>query len=134
MNVQLYVTSHETVASQTNGAQAENDSGKKQTTSINYVAKGEGLNDENGFGNGERQWLLGETTPETTKHVADLRNEKMKVEKVIREAVETVGKYQRVLVAACGPQSLMDAVRDSADRYRKDAGYMMDVHCESFGG
>lgn len=59
---------------------------------------------------------------------------KMNARTVILEAMQGVGNNQRVLFAACGPKALMDAVRDSADIYRIEHGYRIDVHCEDFGG
>ncbi|KAK7754280.1 hypothetical protein SLS62_003859 [Diatrype stigma] len=67
------------------------------------------------------------------EQAANIKFGKMDARTVILEAMQGVGKDQRVLFAACGPKALMDAVRDSADHYRIEPGYRIDVHCEDFG-
>ncbi|KAI1805124.1 ferric reductase NAD binding domain-containing protein [Daldinia bambusicola] len=51
----------------------------------------------------------------------------------IRTAVESLGKDQRVLIAACGPSSLTKVVRDIGASYIKVDGPAVEVHCEQFG-
>lgn len=65
---------------------------------------------------------------------AIVKFEKMSARDVIAEAMQGVRKAHRVFLAACGPKSLMDVVRDSADTYKSGNGYRIDVHCEDFGG
>jgi hypothetical protein len=55
------------------------------------------------------------------------------VAQLIREAVEPTPRHQRVLVAACGPQSLMTIVRDTTARLVKADGPAVELHCEQFG-
>lgn len=57
---------------------------------------------------------------------------KMNTEAEIWEALQTVEDHRRVLVATCGPKSLMDAVRDSAQDYQSKLSCRIDVHCEDF--
>ncbi|KAI2624866.1 ferric reductase NAD binding domain-containing protein [Hypoxylon sp. NC1633] len=51
----------------------------------------------------------------------------------IRNAVQSLGKDQRVLIAACGPNSLTRVVRDVAASYIRVDGPAVEVHCEQFG-
>ena len=52
---------------------------------------------------------------------------------VIRNAVTTTPSNQRVLVAACGPNSLMHVVRDITAGLIKTDGPGVELHCEQFG-
>ncbi|ETS83875.1 hypothetical protein PFICI_05751 [Pestalotiopsis fici W106-1] len=66
---------------------------------------------------------------------AELHNIKigrMDIEVVIGESLQTLDSQSRVLVTACGPRSLMDAVRDSADKWRDKSEVALQVHCEAF--
>ena len=58
---------------------------------------------------------------------------RLNAEDAIGEAMRTAGSSQLTLVAACGPHSLMDSVRDSTDGFRA-CGHRIDVYCEDFGG
>jgi hypothetical protein len=52
---------------------------------------------------------------------------------LIQEAIQSVGKDERVLVAACGPAGLIKVVRNTtASLIRKD-GPSIELHCEQFG-
>ncbi|KAI1653320.1 ferric reductase NAD binding domain-containing protein [Daldinia decipiens] len=51
----------------------------------------------------------------------------------IRAAVESLDKDQRVLIAACGPSSLINIVRDIGASYIKVDGPAVEIHCEQFG-
>lgn len=55
------------------------------------------------------------------------------LEGMIRQAVMTTPGNQRVLVAACGPDGLMDLVRDATARLIRGEGAGVEVHCEGFG-
>ena len=52
---------------------------------------------------------------------------------LIREAVKTTPRNQRVLVAACGPDGLMRVVRDTTARLVVGDGPAVELHCEQFG-
>ncbi|KAI0164313.1 ferric reductase NAD binding domain-containing protein [Hypoxylon sp. FL1284] len=54
-------------------------------------------------------------------------------EALIRSAVESVGKDQRVLIAACGPDGLIKVVRNVAASCISVGGPAVEVHCEQFG-
>lgn len=66
------------------------------------------------------------------EQIATIKCMKMETEAVICEATRAINNDQRVLVAACGPQSLMDAVRDSAESWRTRLGLRLCIHCEDF--
>ncbi|KAI1372913.1 ferric reductase NAD binding domain-containing protein [Hypoxylon crocopeplum] len=51
----------------------------------------------------------------------------------IRNAVQSLGKDQRVLIAACGPDTLTTVVRNVAASYIRVDGPAVEVHCEQFG-
>jgi hypothetical protein len=63
--------------------------------------------------------------------VARFHYMKMRPENDIGQILDEARHTDRVLVAACGPKSLMDAVRDSVDTWRGRRS--IDLHCESFG-
>lgn len=52
---------------------------------------------------------------------------------VIRNAVTTTPSNQRVLVAACGPDGLMNFVRDHTAKLIRGDGPGVELHCEQFG-
>jgi hypothetical protein len=52
---------------------------------------------------------------------------------LIRDAVRTTPRNQRVLVAACGPDGLMRVVRDTTARLIVGDGPAVELHCEQFG-
>jgi hypothetical protein len=52
---------------------------------------------------------------------------------LIRDAVSTTPRNQRVLVAACGPDSLMRVVRDTTAKLILSDGPGVELHCEQFG-
>ena len=54
-------------------------------------------------------------------------------ESLIREAVYSVAKDQRVLIAACGPIGLIEVVRDTAASCIRANGPAVELHCEHFG-
>ncbi|TLS24666.1 hypothetical protein PpBr36_08121 [Pyricularia pennisetigena] len=54
-------------------------------------------------------------------------------EVLIRSAVEATPADQRVLVVACGPDSLMRAARDTAASCIRLDGPEVELHCEQFG-
>ncbi|KAI4860823.1 ferric reductase NAD binding domain-containing protein [Hypoxylon rubiginosum] len=54
-------------------------------------------------------------------------------EALIRSAVESVGRDQRVLIAACGPDGLIKVVRNVAASCISVDGPAIEVHCEQFG-
>lgn len=56
----------------------------------------------------------------------------MTPEVVFAEVLGEVNSHERVLVAACGPSSLIDAVKDSVDSWRDKSELGIDLHCEDF--
>jgi hypothetical protein len=52
---------------------------------------------------------------------------------LIRDAVKTTPQNQRVLVAACGPDGLMQIVRDTTATLIVGDGPAVELHCEQFG-
>jgi hypothetical protein len=52
---------------------------------------------------------------------------------LIAEAVMTAKRGERVLVAACGPESLLTVVRDATAKLIKGDGPGVELHCEQFG-
>jgi hypothetical protein len=52
---------------------------------------------------------------------------------LIRDAVESTPRNQRVLVAACGPDELMRVVRDTTATLIVGDGPAVELHCEEFG-
>ncbi|KAI1336563.1 ferric reductase NAD binding domain-containing protein [Xylariaceae sp. FL0016] len=54
-------------------------------------------------------------------------------ESLIRAAIESVGREQRVLVAACGPAALLDVVRNTTASCVQVNGPAVELHCEQFG-
>lgn len=132
MNVTLYVTSEDLLSSATNAEQSltgsEEIPGEMETAlSTRSISNYEEIS-----GTGNVQGLLSEAACKVVERVANVRYKKMRTETVIREGMQEVGSHQRALVAACGPKSLMDAVRDSGDSCRSKLGHWVDVHCEDF--
>ncbi|CAH0052280.1 unnamed protein product [Clonostachys solani] len=62
-----------------------------------------------------------------------LKYEKLRAEAMIHESIQAAGRDSRVLIASCGPKSLMAAVSAAATQYMTPEGPSIDVHCESFG-
>ncbi|KAI0134606.1 ferric reductase NAD binding domain-containing protein [Xylariales sp. AK1849] len=52
---------------------------------------------------------------------------------LVQEAVRSVDKDKRVLIAACGPDSLMKVVRNTAAGLITKEGPSVELHCEQFG-
>jgi hypothetical protein len=52
---------------------------------------------------------------------------------LIRTAVSETAPHQRVLVAACGPDSLMRVVRNTTAECIRADGPGVELHCEQFG-
>ncbi|KAK6070246.1 ferric reductase like transmembrane component [Seiridium cupressi] len=52
---------------------------------------------------------------------------------LIREAVKSVRKDKRVLIAACGPDGLVKVVRNTAASLITKDGPAVELHCEQFG-
>lgn len=86
----------------------------------------------------------GQTTTTTTTTVTDSDSERPRRQHritagrpdaatLIAEAVRSTPNGQRVLVAACGPQSLMTVVRDTTARLVRPDGPAVELHCEQFG-
>lgn len=52
---------------------------------------------------------------------------------LLRDAVNSVDKNKRVLIAACGPDGLMKIVRNTAADLITNDGPSVELHCEQFG-
>ena len=52
---------------------------------------------------------------------------------IIKEVVLNAGQHERVVVAGCGPVSLMDATRQGAAACISTSGPSIDLHLEQFG-
>ncbi|KAF5021915.1 hypothetical protein F66182_6063 [Fusarium sp. NRRL 66182] len=83
-------------------------------------------------GVGDMDRLLGEAACDIAQQNPKIRFEKMAIHSVLNEALVNVVFHQRVLIATCGPKSLMDDVGDFADRWQNKADASVDVHCEDF--
>ncbi|TGJ81668.1 hypothetical protein E0Z10_g7105 [Xylaria hypoxylon] len=55
------------------------------------------------------------------------------VEALVREAIRSMGKDQRILVAACGPTVLVNTVRNTTASCITVDGPSVELHCEQFG-
>ncbi|RYP09000.1 hypothetical protein DL765_008597 [Monosporascus sp. GIB2] len=53
-------------------------------------------------------------------------------EGLIREAVQSAAKDQRILIAVCGPNGLIEKVRNTAASCIRVAGPAVELHCEQF--
>ncbi|KAI5458720.1 hypothetical protein BGZ63DRAFT_427094 [Mariannaea sp. PMI_226] len=58
--------------------------------------------------------------------------ERLRVREAILGAIQHMGTNQRVLVAACGPESMMQDVRAATGDCIRSNGPSVDVHCENF--
>lgn len=76
--------------------------------------------------------LLARTNGHEVEQAYNLHFRRIDIESVISDAVQSVESRQRVLMATCGPESLMEAVRDSAESWRKKRDLRIDVHSEDF--
>ncbi|KAI1850219.1 hypothetical protein JX265_002116 [Neoarthrinium moseri] len=52
---------------------------------------------------------------------------------LLQEAVKSSGRDKRILIAACGPDGLMKAVRNTAAGLITKDGPSIELHCEQFG-
>jgi hypothetical protein len=88
------------------------------------------------YGTASEMGDVGELFQQTTsdEQTFDLNFEKVNIDVVISESLKVAGRHQRVLVASCGPKSLMDDVVDSAHKWQNKRGLTIDVHCENFDG
>lgn len=132
MNVTLYVTSEDLLSSATHAEQVLAGSEEVQGEMESALSTRSMSNYEELSETGDLQRLLSEASCKAVEHLTNARYMKMRAETVIREAMQEVGSHQRALIAACGPKSLMDAVRDSGDSCRSKLGHWLDVHCEDF--
>lgn len=82
---------------------------------------------------GEQEPLLGGTAPQSAAENLNVEYGKLDIETVVSDAVLSTGSDKRILLATCGPKTLMDAVRDSVDMHCRKTSSSIDVHCEDFG-
>lgn len=71
-------------------------------------------------------------TYDAIPHDFSIAFEKMKIDEVVEMALEGTGTHEHILVATCGPTSLMDTVKSSAEFWRDRKGLHIDVHSEDF--
>lgn len=64
----------------------------------------------------------------------NIRFQKMDPALSISEAVDGVPGDGRILVAACGPTSLMNEIKDTTERIERNSCHVIDIHCEDFEG
>ncbi|KAH7133090.1 ferric reductase transmembrane component 5 [Dactylonectria estremocensis] len=62
----------------------------------------------------------------------NVKYERLRTSEAIFETVKSVGTNQRVLIAACGPLSLMNDVNTAAGACIRSDGPSVEVHCENF--
>ncbi|KAI0146941.1 ferric reductase NAD binding domain-containing protein [Xylariaceae sp. FL1272] len=55
------------------------------------------------------------------------------IDAMIKEAIASATKEQRVLIAACGPAGLVNAVRNTTANCISVRGPAIELHCEEFG-
>jgi hypothetical protein len=133
VNVSLYVTSEEAIATLNKEMGTVAGSGDIRSVLKSILAE---RNTNNHGYVCETDVSEGKLDGEVCSDVESMVNfeyKRMSVDTVIWEAMQAVQSHQRVLVAACGPKPLIDAVRESADRCRRKTGHRIDVHCEGFG-
>ncbi|CAK7216118.1 hypothetical protein SEUCBS140593_002762 [Sporothrix eucalyptigena] len=80
---------------------------------------------------GELESLLGNHSP-APEAMATIEYGKMSTDAVIDKAMQTVSGDDRVLVAGCGPSTLMEALRGSVVRYGAKNECRIDLHCEGY--
>ncbi|KAF7540733.1 hypothetical protein G7054_g1190 [Neopestalotiopsis clavispora] len=64
--------------------------------------------------------------------LCDIKTVRMDTEVVFEKMLRTVNSHDRVLVATCGPKSLMDDVRESVDHWRNKSDLAIQMHSEAF--
>lgn len=89
---------------------------------------------------GNRSSVIVETSAVPTAGAAEKEESMHKIAsgrpdtaQLIRDAVMTAKAGERVLVAACGPDSLLTVVRDTTAKLIRGEGPGVELHCESFG-
>ncbi|TDZ41204.1 Ferric/cupric reductase transmembrane component 2 [Colletotrichum trifolii] len=63
----------------------------------------------------------------------NIKHERLDVKRVLDQATEDSAPGQRVLVASCGPKSLVDIVQSSVAWQISSRDVSIDIHCENFG-
>lgn len=62
----------------------------------------------------------------------NIKHEKLQAEKLIQDIVQSATAESRVLIAACGPEALMQTVRQAAAYCIRTDGPAVELHHESF--
>ncbi|KAH6889671.1 hypothetical protein B0T10DRAFT_606198 [Thelonectria olida] len=62
----------------------------------------------------------------------NIKYERLRVREAVYDVVQSMGINQRVLIAACGPQSMMNDVMAAAGKCISSDGPSVEVHCENF--
>lgn len=128
VNVALYVTSEGSTANQDGSVPAMTESAEMQIVIENPLPEDDIWETDTTRG------LLGGSANKGVEHIANVEYRRMNVESILHDAMQAVEGHQRVLIVTCGPKSLMDTVRDCADRSRRTSDCRIDVHCEDFNG
>jgi len=55
------------------------------------------------------------------------------VSKIIQDAIGSCAKHERIIIAACGPDSIMAVTRQTVVDNIKSDGPSVELHCEQFG-
>jgi len=130
VNVILYITGDDL---ETNTKLSDRTSEHGPSTETILLSKGGSPNYETISRVDDDQPLLDSDADTDVDQLGDLRFTKMDTRDVLSESLQDVVLSQRVLVASCGPKSLMDSIREVTDEYLR-LGYRIDAHSEDFGG
>jgi hypothetical protein len=74
-----------------------------------------------------------EPTSPRSRHSTVICSGRPDVASIIMESVEKADPHDRIVVAACGPESLMETARRTVARCIKADGPHLDLHCQQFG-
>ncbi|KAK1625522.1 ferric reductase NAD binding domain-containing protein [Colletotrichum phormii] len=65
--------------------------------------------------------------------LCDIKFDKLRAGEAITQTLQSAAPGQRVLIAACGPQSLTEIVQNAAAHCIASGEISIEVHCENFG-
>lgn len=65
--------------------------------------------------------------------LCDIKFDKLRAGEAITQTLQSAAPGQRVLIAACGPQSLTEIVQNAAAHCIATGDISIEVHCENFG-
>lgn len=121
VNISIFVTNQPSAGS--------NNAAQMNGTESPLLSGGEIVDYETISGTDDMESLLAN---DVTKHGLDLKFTNMNVNVIINDVMEATETKHRVLVATCGPKSLMDDVRDSVFRWQDKEEVRIDLHSEDF--